>query len=285
MENSNSEISVVIPTLGGPTLKETIKSLNEGTIVPFEILLCIPVEYLDKIQSLISENVHVVLCYEKGQVKQRICGFKSAKCKYVMQLDDDIIVDRNCLFNLMSELLNYDKASISPAYYNLHSRKYFSYLASDGFLLPNKFWRFISNNSFQKLNGKISLSGVNFGFSKVSSVILSDWLPGGCVLHKKNNLILENFYPFQGKAFLEDLYHSKMLATNGVTLVLLNSAKCYLETSSASETKFSFINFIFAYVHVLKIRTHFAKKFGYSLIRLYLFNIFLIYRHFVKIKV
>jgi GT2 family glycosyltransferase len=278
----DKDISVVIPTLGGSSLKETIKYLNESTIVPYEILICIPAQYVDRVQTLISGNVHVVICHEKGQVNQRICGFKSAKCNYVMQLDDDILVDKNCITNLISELSNYDKAAISPAYYNKHSNKYFSFLSNDGLLLPNKFWRYVSNNSLRKLNGKISLSGVNFGYSEVSSVILAEWLPGGCVLHKKENLILENFYPFLGKAYLEDLYHSKLLSIKGITLVLCNSAKCYLEISTSSNNSVRFIDFFLTYLQVLKIRTNFAKKFGYSLLRLYLFSFFLIFRHFVK---
>ena len=35
-------VSVVIPTIVNPTLNETIYHLNKGSIIPSEILLCLP---------------------------------------------------------------------------------------------------------------------------------------------------------------------------------------------------------------------------------------------------
>jgi len=35
-------VSVVIPTLGGPSLSDTITRVNEGTCVPDEVIVCIP---------------------------------------------------------------------------------------------------------------------------------------------------------------------------------------------------------------------------------------------------
>ena len=37
-------LTVVIPTLGGDSLFKTIELINSGTIVPEEILVCIPKE-------------------------------------------------------------------------------------------------------------------------------------------------------------------------------------------------------------------------------------------------
>ena len=38
----DSEISVVIPSLGGNELIETVEKLNSGTLIPNEILIVIP---------------------------------------------------------------------------------------------------------------------------------------------------------------------------------------------------------------------------------------------------
>ena len=40
----NGTLSVVIATLGGEILFDTVKSINEGTVVPDEVLLCVPEE-------------------------------------------------------------------------------------------------------------------------------------------------------------------------------------------------------------------------------------------------
>ena len=38
--NINKELSVVIPTVGEPTLREVIIALNKGSLVPKEIIVC-----------------------------------------------------------------------------------------------------------------------------------------------------------------------------------------------------------------------------------------------------
>ena len=50
-------MTVVIATLGGDTLKGTIETINKGTIVPDEILICIPGNEAYKVQNLSFQNV------------------------------------------------------------------------------------------------------------------------------------------------------------------------------------------------------------------------------------
>ena len=38
-----------------------------------------------------------------------------------------------------------------------------------------------------------------------------EWLPGGCILFRKEDLIEKNFYPYKGKAYCEDILHSILL--------------------------------------------------------------------------
>ena len=49
VENLEFPVSVVIATLGGDTLSDTLERLNCGTKLPAEILICIPEEYLDNV--------------------------------------------------------------------------------------------------------------------------------------------------------------------------------------------------------------------------------------------
>ena len=57
-----------------------------------------------------------------------------------------------------------------------------------------------------------------------------DWLPGGCVMHKKQNIILYDFYPFEGKAYCEDLIHSYHLINRGIKLMVTKNSRCLLST-------------------------------------------------------
>ena len=80
--------------------------------------------------------------------------------------------------------------------------------------------------------GIISLSGVGFGFCfnrNLQNKMQLEWLPGGCILHRTDNLITENYFPFSGKAYSEDLIHSLLLKKNEVKLYICNNAIAFIE--------------------------------------------------------
>lgn len=278
----NNNISVVIPTLGGITLRDTIIALNNSTIRPYEILICIPENEVSKVTHLIGDNVFIVPCDFSGQVYQRICGFKNAKSDFVLQIDDDLIVDQECIGLLLKEIKVIENGSIAPGFYESNKMNYYSWLTHDGLSVPNKFWCWISNNSTVIPFGKISLSGVNYGFNPDQSLTTTDWLPGGCLLHRKENLVLENYYPFKGKAYLEDLYHSEILRSRGVNLFINNKAKCLISFSQKRVLFISPLAFFKSNWQAIIVRRDFAKKFGYSKIRLYFFMIFIFARVLFK---
>ena len=101
-------ISVVIPTIGTRDLKPTIDSIFSGTYIPKEVLLCIPQNQpfiLNKKYK--KQNIRIIKCPEKGQVKQRIYGFENVNYDFVLQLDDDIIKYKELMFawNKIKQLL------------------------------------------------------------------------------------------------------------------------------------------------------------------------------------
>ena len=76
--------------------------------------------------------------------------------------------------------------------------------------------------------GKVSKSGTNFGvdlfFLKKKQSMLRD--SGGCLMHHKKNLYLRDYYPFSGKAYYEDLIHSKILIKKNLRLFIIKDAIC-----------------------------------------------------------
>ncbi len=98
-------VSVVIATLGGTTLTGTIAGLNSGTVVPAEILVCVPELETSCIAPLKFDNVRVVPTPCRGQVAQRAVGFQEAKYDFVLQLDDDMFVDTQCLERLLTVMM------------------------------------------------------------------------------------------------------------------------------------------------------------------------------------
>jgi glycosyltransferase involved in cell wall biosynthesis len=229
-----SKFSVVIPTLGGEALFRTIDFINSGSIVPNEILICIPEDFSYRVEKLTRfHNIKIVRTKCKGQVLQRIEGFKQVINDYVVQMDDDMYVYETCLERLLEGLNKFEeKVSIAPAMvFDTTEQSCYQFEYRD-----SKIRSFIEGeNWFQP--GNITRSGLNLGLNALlSSERFSavDWLPGGCVAHKKQNLILYNYFPFKGKAFFEDVIQSIHLTKNKVRLLIDNNALCGIDEYEVS---------------------------------------------------
>jgi glycosyltransferase involved in cell wall biosynthesis len=207
-------ISVVIPTLGGESLKITIESLNKGAIKPQEILVCIPLEKAYLVQELEKENVKIIKTKCQGQVSQRTFGFQKAANSFVLQLDDDIILDSDTLYLLSNELNRLGRGNVvAPLFFDLDTGRCLHTL-QDGFL--GWFKALIDVLIFgapwgSRRSGAVTKTALAYGVDSSlcdASPVKTEWLPGGCVMSFSGDLIRENFYPFKGKAYCEDLIHS-----------------------------------------------------------------------------
>ena len=213
-EENNPGLSVVIATLGGDWINKTIDSLLSGSIVPEEILICIPEEYAHKVAHLSTQIVKIISTESKGQVRQRAIGFSKAKCTLVLQLDDDILLEKQTLYRLVQYLLKLGPGNvIGPIYYGKNSVICIHQIKG-GFagLCKNLFDSVICAASWgREKMGTVTSIGINYGvddrFCK-SELVSTQWLPGGCVLAYKEDLILADFFPFAGKAYCEDVIHS-----------------------------------------------------------------------------
>ncbi len=233
---TDNNVSVVIATLGEGSLTETLESLNNSSIVPKEIIICIPEKYATNVKHLNYSNLKILKTTIRGQVAQRIIGFQNAKFPYVLQLDDDITLDFYCLEKLLETVISKKNISAGPKLFDHLTKEYHSFLIpiNNRFELFHKFFYFIANGKSGFQPGKISKSGINFGIPETPGLFYDvDWLCGGCLMHRKENLILTNYYPVSGKAYSEDLFHCKLLRDNKVILVRSDEAKCYVDFSSA----------------------------------------------------
>ena len=234
-------ISVVIATLGGDVLKNTIALLNQGEAVPSEILICIP-EALSANAECIAmiSNVHIIKTPCRGQVAQRAFGLRMASCTYVMQFDDDVILPPDTLEALLEALLSKGVGNVVAPFFRIYPSGEEGTQPAKGFsgFLRNWYASLVCGAPFgNERFGKISSSGIGFGVlmtSNTQRTVESEWLPGGVSLCHKVDLITYDYYPFQGKAFSEDLIHSILWGRQGCRLWTVMTASAMIDVTIES---------------------------------------------------
>lgn len=221
--NSKPSLSVVIPSIGESELIDTVKSLQLSTFKPSEIIIVIPKIFLPRFSQLKIKKVKVLETKFAGQVQQRIAGFKMSSGELVLQLDSDITLSKECLSKLVEVIkIEGDNVAVSPSYLSADSHE-----TQHTSKLKKLLGLFIN---FGEGSIKVSVNSFtwdawynNFEWPRKTSEM--NYLNGGCLLHLKKNLILDNYYPYKGKAYGEDLLHSFFLRKKGIRLICAPSAK------------------------------------------------------------
>ena len=264
------DVSVVIATLGGDCLAATIEKLNAGTIAPAEILICIPELEALRAAKFACDNVRVVTTPCRGQVAQRAFGFRQARHEFVLQLDDDIHVHATCIERLHACVSRFPDVAAGPKLHDLATGEYTSFLnpTSDGNRLFERLLFWVINGAGGYEPGRIGRAGICMGLPEEPEEWFDiEWLPGACVLHRRANLVLADYYPFRGKAFAEDLFHSVELKRKGVRLVRCGSASCQVDfTGSRVHNPATFAKMYLRYARAL---TRLVKEIGGSTVCLY----------------
>jgi len=233
-------LSIVIATLGGEQLSKTIYLINSGTLVPDEILICIPNDLAFRVNGMLSKKIKIVKTAVYGQVAQRAEGFKQARYDFVLQLDDDIDLSPNSLMLMMTHLMRLGRNNVvGPVFINKKHQTPLSPfpVGLKGFLI-NLYYYIFGALPFGKARmGALSsicvTSSIDPRFS-TGEVMRTDWLAGGCVLGYRDDLIKDNFFPFEGKAYAEDGLHSFLRTTRGISHHVVVSATAAIDVPSNS---------------------------------------------------
>jgi glycosyltransferase involved in cell wall biosynthesis len=280
--SDEQSITVVIATLGGESLVPTIERLNQGSIRPAEILVCIPEREASLVVPLVFDNVRVVPTPCRGQVAQRAFGFQQAKHGFVMQLDDDMFVDPQCLERLLAVLVQLPDCAAAPALVNVETNEsVYKKPASGALVGAIYYWLMNGRRGYRE--GEIEKSGSPVGVDPARRRMAQyevEWLAGGCVLHRKENLVLENFYPFMGKAFSEDIIHSFLLRQRNIRLLIVPQARCGLELVSPLDSGWE--AFWKEVRGDFQARSYFMDLSGHKKGRMYLFYVLRICRYIYK---
>ncbi len=279
-------VTVVIPTLGYDHIKFCLRAINLNTHLPTEVLVVVPQSNYKKMKDLKPLykilNLNIILSKKKNQVYQRILGFKNCKTDYVMQLDDDVELKKNCIHNLYQFVKKRKNISVAPKYIN-------NYKISKIYKKPNsyllKFYHWLINSSDGYSPGKISLSGFNYSHeNKSKGFEVHEWLSGGAVMHRRKNLILKNYYPYNFKrSFCEDILHSLLLRNNGIILYKCYDAKASAQISGNIVLKSNKLKTLKDFYSEYLIRKYIVKNFKLSTTRLKIYYFIFFLRILVRL--
>lgn len=284
----NIDVSVIIPTLGEKKLIKVVNYLNKDRNFKIsEIILSIPRNKYNYVKSITKniDNVKIVSNAKKSQVLQRIKGFKAAKEKNVLQLDDDTFISSKDINLLKKKIFGFNqKISVAPIFKNfskqyLHERKNNFLYNIQFFILIFIFGSIKKINNFGTFeNALISFKGRN-NYKDLPDILKIEWTLGACLLHKKKNLILKNYYPFFGKSFFEDILHSLELKAKGIDLYLIKNIFAYCKREESIRSLDDLIKCLRAIMYFTnKIKMNYFDKFR----KTYIFFIYIFFKLTIK---
>lgn len=218
---------IVIPSIGEHSLKPLLESISCSSVLPSQVFIVLRTG--DRLEPKLSNYtfpIHILYSPIHGQVPQRQLGFRHSTSSIVCQLDADSLVPADFFQSFLKqfqvlESIYGPRVALAPAFIDTTGFLMFS---SDSFFLRafRSIYRLLG---LLYPCGNLTLFGFNFPLNLEENKILSltntynsDWLPGGCVLHRRANLITHNYYPYPGKAFAEDLFHSALLSKDNILL-------------------------------------------------------------------
>lgn len=230
------DFSVVIATLGGPTLSETVECLLASECTPREILICIPEQERSRVDGLQAvPRVRIISTRARGQVVQRAAGFAEATGELVLQCDDDVSFPPSVIGSLIGSLVALGRRHVvGPVFCCSTSRAPLGHFAIG---LRGSFANLYFHLAAGLPWGKGRLGRFSSTTCAISvdpahvdgAVVDVDWLAGGFVLGWKEDLIGVDFYPFPGKAYCEDLLHARERARMGLAHHVVIPARVFIE--------------------------------------------------------
>jgi glycosyltransferase involved in cell wall biosynthesis len=246
MRVQNIAYSVIIPTIGDrEEILRVVNDLMAQTLRPTEILIIVPSAYRENfLQIYGSFNCSIVKIFYspfKGQVKQRIYGFKYVSTDIILQIDDDVVIENRDLLNNLIVFMNSKiqdnkctKISVAPLMKFINK--------NEEYKIKNIFFSYFKpRNRF--VARILASGGGSYPTGAFGSVdhcpdsIESEWLPGGFVLSHIHNLNFKNFYPFKGRAHGEDILDSIEKRRRGGRLYICLNIQLGLPEESICVTK------------------------------------------------
>lgn len=279
---SYKDLTIIIPSTVNNINAKFVNQINSYSLLGIKIIISITpnISINDVYKKGFESSIKIIKSEQKGQVKQRQYAYKFCKTCLIMHMDDDMLMSIRSLKKLIREFCSLKKnACLAPRIKNSNKVR-------NDFILQ-KIKNIILFLNFNPKPGSVSITsfpvqhqkekGNYDDFQKV------DWLPGGLLIIKKKDIILNNYYQFKGKAYCEDLIHSFHLQERGIDLYISNNCFCQSPLNPYKNQKP--VNFFKFILNDFNARNYFRKLSNKPLILMVIVYIFLILNYlFFKLK-
>lgn len=230
-----NQVTIIIATLPGSYMKEWINQIIDYIDYGYHVTIVTPPGYSrDTLGKLMTHSppLRLLTSDKQGQVAQRAYGLKRVETDFAMQMDDDVILDKHDILRLVQQLKKLGKrCCIAPKLAQFPSgeelQSHPDWKTGKGiiryFLAVVVYG--VRRLRVSRLYGTTTRSGHGYGVPsrlELSNPLEVEWLPGGCMLYRKEDAIVDDFYPFTGKAYAEDLIYSYLHKKRGTRLYCSN---------------------------------------------------------------
>jgi glycosyltransferase involved in cell wall biosynthesis len=97
-------VTVVVPTLGRPSLTVLLDALASGNAAPIPVEILVIDDRTDRLEPLPAPGAKVLTGRSAGPAAARNAGWRAARHDWVAFLDDDVVPDRDWLVRLAADL-------------------------------------------------------------------------------------------------------------------------------------------------------------------------------------
>jgi glycosyltransferase involved in cell wall biosynthesis len=193
----NKKITIIIATKKfSRNLLKTINSINKQSYKPIEIIIISNEKIFQSFKFNKKVKLKKFISNVKNQVVQRNIGIDnlSKKTDLILQLDDRVILKKNCLYELNKFWINAEPSVIGVGINQINT------LNNTG--LFNKFI-----NRFNSFKGKVLSNGISTDYSNITNDLEVMWLKGGLSSWKSNQIkrIGNRKYPLWNWSVFEDV--------------------------------------------------------------------------------
>lgn len=219
---NTEKIAIIIPTLSrADYVKRLLECVSRQTILPQELIIVDggPIDISNLFKNFKDINIKYIASKPPSLTRQRNFGISkiSDSVALVGFIDDDIVLEKNCLKNMLKFWETADSEIGGASFNNINP--------NDSFKKANILEHIFFINS--RKSGKLLKSGFNSQISSIEDNKYVDWLFGGITVWRRK--VVEEFKFdewFTGNAFCDDIDYSHRVGKK-YKLTVVKEARVY----------------------------------------------------------